>query len=72
MVCAGIGSRKISKSFVNDVLDIYPVKGYSLLQLSILRLRPWTFMLDDEAKIVTPRLGEDRLRVAGTAESQRL
>ena len=25
-------------------------------------------MLDDEAKIVTSRLGEDRLRVAGTAE----
>ena len=25
-------------------------------------------MLDDEAKIVTARLGEDRLRVAGTAE----
>ena len=25
-------------------------------------------MLDDGAKIVTSRLGEDRLRVAGTAE----
>lgn len=29
---------------------------------------PWVSLLDDEAKIVTSRLGEDRLRVAGTAE----
>ena len=28
----------------------------------------WVSLLDDEAKIVTARLGKDRLRVAGTAE----
>ena len=29
---------------------------------------PWVSLLDDEAKIVTSRLGGNRLRVAGTAE----
>ena len=29
---------------------------------------PWVSLLDDNAKIVTSRLGVDRLRVAGTAE----
>lgn len=29
---------------------------------------PWVSLLDDSAKIVTSRLGEARLRVAGTAE----
>lgn len=66
VVCAGIGSRKLAKS-VNDVLDIYPVKGYSIT-INNPEIAPWTSMLDDEAKIVTSRLGEDRLRVAGTAE----
>lgn len=29
---------------------------------------PWVSLLDDDAKIVTSRLGENRFRVAGTAE----
>jgi len=29
---------------------------------------PWVSLLDDQAKIVTSRLGKDRFRVAGTAE----
>ena len=29
---------------------------------------PWTSLLDDETKIVSARLGEDRFRAAGTAE----
>tara|TARA_Y200000002_G_scaffold381198_1_gene394560 strand:+ start:308 stop:1468 length:1161 start_codon:yes stop_codon:yes gene_type:complete len=66
VICAGIGSRKLAKT-VNDNLDIYPVKGYSITIHKPV-IAPWTSMLDDEAKIVTSRLGEDRLRVAGTAE----
>ena len=66
IVCAGIGSRELAKS-IGDNLDIYPVKGYSIT-IHNPEVAPWTSMLDDEAKIVTSRLGEDRLRVAGTAE----
>jgi D-amino-acid dehydrogenase len=29
---------------------------------------PWVSLLDEDAKIVTSRLGKDRFRVAGTAE----
>ena len=29
---------------------------------------PWVSLLDDDAKVVTSRLGPERLRVAGTAE----
>ena len=53
-------------------MNIYPVKGYSItVKMDDPRSRdaaPWTSLLDDEAKIVTARLGDDRLRVAGTAE----
>ena len=66
VVCAGIGSRNLAKS-IGEKLDIYPVKGYSIT-INKPEVAPWTSMLDDEAKIVTARLGEDRLRVAGTAE----
>jgi len=66
VVCAGIGSRKLAQK-IGDKLDIYPVKGYSIT-IHNPGIAPWTSMLDDEAKIVTSRLGEDRLRVAGTAE----
>ena len=48
-------------------MSIYPVKGYSIT-IQNPEVAPWTSMLDDEAKIVTSRLGHDRLRVAGTAE----
>ena len=53
-------------------MNIYPVKGYSItvnLQDETSRnAAPLVSLLDDRAKIVTARLGEDRFRVAGTAE----
>ena len=66
VVCAGVNSRELAKT-VGDDLPIYPVKGYSIT-IHNPEIAPWTSMLDDEAKIVTSRLGEDRFRVAGTAE----
>lgn len=66
VVCAGVHSRELAKS-IGDDLPIYPVKGYSIT-IKNPDIAPWTSMLDDEAKIVTARLGKDRLRVAGTAE----
>ena len=71
VICAGIASRKLARS-VGDRLNVYPVKGYSitvnLSNDSAKATVPWVSMLDDDAKIVTSRLGPDRLRVAGTAE----
>lgn len=71
IVCAGIGSRKIAE-MVGDRINIYPVKGYSItvcLQDEKSRAAaPNVSLLDEEAKIVTSRLGFDRFRVAGTAE----
>lgn len=53
-------------------MNIYPVKGYSItVHLDDEKSQaaaPWVSLLDEEAKIVTSRLGIDRLRVAGTAE----
>ena len=66
VVCAGVHSKELAKS-IGDDLPIYPVKGYSIT-IQNPDVAPWTSMLDDEAKIVTARLGKDRLRVAGTAE----
>ena len=66
VVCAGVHSRELAKS-IGDDLPIYPVKGYSIT-IKNPDIAPWTSMLDDEAKIVTARLGKDRLRVAGTTE----
>lgn len=54
-----------------EPLNLYPVKGYSItlsLSENEQRYAPTTSLLDDDAKIVTSRLGKDRLRVAGTAE----
>jgi D-amino-acid dehydrogenase len=55
-----------------DRVNVYPVKGYSItvcLDDATSRAHaPWVSLLDDRAKIVTSRLGEDRFRVAGTAE----
>lgn len=71
VVCAGVESRDIA-SMLGDRVNIYPVKGYSItVDLEDERSRaaaPWVSLLDDDAKIVTSRLGDDRLRVAGTAE----
>ncbi|MBH88555.1 MAG: D-amino acid dehydrogenase [Pelagibacterales bacterium] len=67
IVCAGIGSRKLANS-IGDTLPIYPVKGYSITINNPGNNSPWVSLLDDEKKIVTARLGEKRLRIAGTAE----
>lgn len=71
VICAGVGSRKFGK-MLGDRINVYPVKGYSITvklddQVSQ-SAAPWMSLLDDEAKVVTSRLGKDRFRVAGTAE----
>lgn len=71
VICAGIGSRRIA-SMLGDRVNIYPVKGYSitvnLADEASRKAAPRVSLLDEAAKIVTSRLGEDRFRVAGTAE----
>jgi D-amino-acid dehydrogenase len=71
VICAGTASRKLAAK-LGDRLNIYPVKGYSItVHLHTAESRynaPTVSILDDEAKIVTSRLGRDRFRVAGTAE----
>lgn len=71
VVCAGVGSRAIAAQ-LGDRVNVYPVKGYSitvnLLDEASRRSAPTVSLLDDEAKLVTSRLGIDRFRVAGTAE----
>ena len=71
VVCAGVRSRALAAQ-VGDRVNIYPVKGYSItVQLDDDESRaatPWVSLLDDKAKIVTSRLGQNRFRVAGTAE----
>ena len=66
VVCAGVESKALSRT-IGDNLPIYPVKGYSIT-IHNPGVAPWTSLLDDQSKIVTARLGKDRLRVAGTAE----
>lgn len=67
VVCAGVGSVEIAKQ-VGDILDIYPVKGYSITINNVdPEHLPKVSLLDDQAKIVTASLGR-RFRVAGTAE----
>ncbi|MDW9906423.1 D-amino acid dehydrogenase [Sinorhizobium meliloti] len=71
VVCAGSASRDIA-AMLGDRVNIYPVKGYSITvhldDENAKSASPWVSLLDDRAKIVTSRLGDDRLRVAGTAE----
>lgn len=71
VVCAGIESRRFA-SMLGDRVNIYPVKGYSItVELNDEEAQaaaPWVSLLDDDAKIVTSRLGQDRFRIAGTAE----
>lgn len=71
VICAGVSSPDFAKS-LGDEVNIYPVKGYSItIALDDERSRaaaPWVSLLDDRAKIVASRLGEGRLRIAGTAE----
>ena len=71
VVCAGVDSRRIARQ-LGDRVNVYPVKGYSItVSLDDEESRqaaPWVSLLDDDAKVVTSRLGEDRFRIAGTAE----
>ncbi|MCE2517725.1 MAG: D-amino acid dehydrogenase [Alphaproteobacteria bacterium] len=71
VVTAGVGSRDIAAR-LGDRVNIYPVKGYSITvnmdDAASQAAAPWASLLDDGAKIVTARLGDDRFRVAGTAE----
>jgi D-amino-acid dehydrogenase len=71
VVCAGVASRGIAAG-LGDRLNIYPVKGYSITvdlgEPADRAAAPWVSVLDDKAKIVSSRLGERRLRIAGTAE----
>lgn len=71
VVSAGVGSRKLAH-MLGDRINIYPVKGYSISvyldSLESQQAAPTVSLLDEEAKIVTSRLGDDRLRIAGTAE----
>ncbi|MDD4944284.1 D-amino acid dehydrogenase [Rhodoferax sp.] len=71
VVCAGTASRDLA-SQLGDRVNIYPVKGYSitvnLLDEASRKGAPVVSLLDDDTKLVTSRLGDDRLRVAGTAE----
>jgi D-amino-acid dehydrogenase len=71
VVCSGVMSRQLA-SALGDRVNIYPVKGYSItVQLNEPEDReaaPWVSLLDEVSKIVSARLGPNRLRVAGTAE----
>ncbi|WP_415922031.1 D-amino acid dehydrogenase [Tateyamaria sp. SN6-1] len=71
VICAGVGSRAIAAR-LGDRVNIYPVKGYSITvnldDADSQAAAPWVSLLDDEAKIVTSRLGRNRFRIAGTAE----
>lgn len=71
VVCAGFASRRLA-AMLGDRVNIYPVKGYSITVSLDDKVSqnsaPWVSILDDDAKIVTSRLGSDRFRVAGTAE----
>jgi D-amino-acid dehydrogenase len=71
VICAGTASRALA-AMLGDRVNIYPVKGYSItVHLDDARSQagaPTVSLLDDATKLVTSRLGEDRFRVAGTAE----
>ncbi|MEJ6396281.1 D-amino acid dehydrogenase [Yoonia sp. 208BN28-4] len=71
VVSAGVASRKFAHR-LGDRVNIYPVKGYSITvnldDEASQAHAPMVSLLDDKAKIVTSRLGKNRLRVAGTAE----
>ena len=71
VVCAGTASRAMA-AMLGDHVNVYPVKGYSItVQLDDAASQaaaPKVSLLDDATKLVSSRLGEDRLRVAGTAE----
>jgi D-amino-acid dehydrogenase len=71
VICAGAASRALAAQ-LGDHVNVYPVKGYSItLQLhdaASQAAAPNVSLVDDETKLVSSRLGAERLRVAGTAE----
>lgn len=71
VVCSGVSSREFARQ-LGDRINVYPVKGYSItVNLDDAESRagaPRVSLLDDETKLVSSRLGEDRFRIAGTAE----
>ena len=71
VVCAGVHSRALGAQ-LGDRLNVYPVKGYSITVMlndeQSQAAAPQVSLLDDQTKLVTSRLGQDRFRVAGTAE----
>jgi len=73
VVCAGVRSRDFAAQ-LGDRVNIYPVKGYSITvnmaedDPESRGAAPQMSLLDDDAKIVTSRLGPGRFRIAGTAE----
>ena len=71
VVCAGVGSRALAAK-LGDRVNIYPVKGYSITveldDAASQQSAPTVSLLDDETKLVTSRLGDNRFRIAGTAE----
>jgi D-amino-acid dehydrogenase len=71
VVCAAMASRQLA-TMLGDRINVYPVKGYSVTvdldEESSRAAAPTVGLLGDAAKIVTSRLGADRLRVGGTAE----
>ncbi|MXP26407.1 D-amino acid dehydrogenase [Altererythrobacter indicus] len=71
VICAGVASRHFAH-MLGDRVNIYPVKGYSItvsLDDEVSQnAAPTVSLLDEDAKIVTSRLGRQRFRVAGTAE----
>jgi D-amino-acid dehydrogenase len=71
VICAGVHGRGLAAQ-LGDRLNIYPVKGYSITvglhDAASQAAAPEVSLLDDETKLVTSRLGDDRFRVAGTAE----
>lgn len=71
VICAGVGSRRLAAG-LGERAPIYPVKGYSITvgldDAASQAAAPTVSLLDEDAKIVTSRLGAGRFRVAGTAE----
>lgn len=71
VIAAGVASRALARA-AGDRVNVYPVKGYSvtvaLEDAASKAAAPEVSLVDDSAKIVTSRLGENRLRIAGTAE----
>jgi D-amino-acid dehydrogenase len=71
VICAGVASRALAAQ-LGDRVNVYPVKGYSITvnlnEPASRAAAPTVSLLDDETRLVTSRLGQDRFRVAGTAE----